>query len=703
MKAKHVFLTLGLSLAMGLGVATSLVVGQELAPAKAANTTVYCKMEYSWWTKDGAAVGIYAWKNDTGKTPKVAWPGERMAAVSGDPGVWSFEIDTATYPNVIFTRVNGGTGAVSDYGAKTKDLTFPTDSKNLFTISSSSEVWGDPGCEGNWTEYTPPVKPTAMTYSINDGAAVPMVDNGDDKQFTTSSPVSVSKGDVITFTKDSNPYVVAPKDDDLLTNVYLDGADLTFAVDYSGPLYVDYTIGKLWAGQFASGYYFLGDDISWNVKLGIPALKEADKNVYYVENVTVTNDSKVKCIYIPSDSTTVTYLDANAEKISSNTQVELNVGGEYNNDLIIEGNAEGTSSGLYNIYYDADNYWYSVEDQNWSEPVYTVFYLGESREISFNHDNEYMTAVLDVIAGQQVTVLKNGAPDDEYEPRLVSNNNIDENGYVLCDAEDVRIYIDKVAKDIFVGGLGEPGGYHIRRSNASGKELIHMTHGDEYEGFDQYFTDFEYFEADDVLEFINMDLGAALPVVFSIGKINTGGLYEKFGVVGGKIKCLTSCSCKVYMKLKFEADEVYFGEVEEYIYDATEFAKKFNTNIEAVCNAIKEAGAQEALESAWGLLATEYTDDLSGEAKTYIKSDSALSIPAISAFHAKYARVYTKRAQGMGWDLSDFLGKYSGSNYNIKPVVRNNNVLVITLISVSTLVASGALVLFLLKKKKYSK
>ncbi|MBR4520083.1 MAG: DUF5123 domain-containing protein [Paludibacteraceae bacterium] len=145
-------------------------------PAPAAKTTLYCKMTQSWWTVDGAAVGIYAW--DGGGNPKVTWPGERMTPVEGEEGVWSFELDTDTYKNCIFTRVNGN-GAVSDWGAKTKDLTIPTDGKNLFTITSSSAVWGDPGCDGEWSVYgatplaeAPDAAPAAPTWPANQVKAV---------------------------------------------------------------------------------------------------------------------------------------------------------------------------------------------------------------------------------------------------------------------------------------------------------------------------------------------------------------------------------------------------------------------------------------------------------------------------------------------------------------------------------------------------
>lgn len=145
-------------------------------PAPAAKTTLYCKMTQSWWTADGAAVGIYAW--DGNGSPKVTWPGERMTPVEGEEGVWSFELDTDTYKNCIFTRVNGN-GAVSDWGAKTKDLTIPTDGKNLFTITNTTAVWGDPGCDGEWSVYgatplaeAPDAAPAAPTWPANQVKAV---------------------------------------------------------------------------------------------------------------------------------------------------------------------------------------------------------------------------------------------------------------------------------------------------------------------------------------------------------------------------------------------------------------------------------------------------------------------------------------------------------------------------------------------------
>lgn len=151
MKKKSLILTTAFAMALGVGVAVGA--HQSKAGVKEAEAvgeiTLYCKMEQSWWKADGAAVGAHYW----GGTGETQWPGERMTAVVGETDLWSITIP-ANNTGIIFTRVNGS-GAIDDWGAKTKDQTIPTDGKNLFTITSSSPVWGDPGCEGTWSVYTP--------------------------------------------------------------------------------------------------------------------------------------------------------------------------------------------------------------------------------------------------------------------------------------------------------------------------------------------------------------------------------------------------------------------------------------------------------------------------------------------------------------------------------------------------------------------
>ncbi len=126
----------------------SLLMAAVLSISTAFATTVYCKVTQSWWTKDGAAVGVHYWGGTSAGT---AWPGVRMTPVSGEEGTWTYDVP-ADVEGLIFTRVNGS-GDIAEWGAKTTDLSLPTDGKNLYTITSESAVWGDPGVTGEWSVY----------------------------------------------------------------------------------------------------------------------------------------------------------------------------------------------------------------------------------------------------------------------------------------------------------------------------------------------------------------------------------------------------------------------------------------------------------------------------------------------------------------------------------------------------------------------
>ena len=126
----------------------SLFAAMMLLVSTLSATTIYCKMDKAWWTQDGAAVAVHHWGGSSAGT---TWPGVRMNAVDGQEGLWSYDVP-ADVTGLIFVRVNDS-GDIADWGAKTKDLTLPTDGKNLFTITNETETWGDPGCDGEWSVY----------------------------------------------------------------------------------------------------------------------------------------------------------------------------------------------------------------------------------------------------------------------------------------------------------------------------------------------------------------------------------------------------------------------------------------------------------------------------------------------------------------------------------------------------------------------
>ena len=179
----------------------------------AATKTIYCKMAQSWWKADGAAVGAYYW--NPGAAPK--WPGVRMTPVAGETDLWSIDLDTDKYTNIIFTRVNGS-GTESDWGAKTADLTIPTDDKNLYTITSTSPVWGDPGVAGNWSVYAPDAPKTYKDITITVVAnATPKIHywDGGDKVVGTEWD---AKPDMVA-TDEENTYSYTIKEVDEATGV----------------------------------------------------------------------------------------------------------------------------------------------------------------------------------------------------------------------------------------------------------------------------------------------------------------------------------------------------------------------------------------------------------------------------------------------------------------------------------------------------
>lgn len=109
--------------------------------------TIYFQ-DAGWWRVDNARTGIYLWKGGTNN----GWPGVAMTKLNN--GYWSYQVDTTQYDSMIFVRINNA-GAVADWGAKTVTVSLSsyTAAKPLYTIDSTSELWGDPGVTGSWAAY----------------------------------------------------------------------------------------------------------------------------------------------------------------------------------------------------------------------------------------------------------------------------------------------------------------------------------------------------------------------------------------------------------------------------------------------------------------------------------------------------------------------------------------------------------------------
>lgn len=232
----------GLVTSLGLGVSIGFAVhgsNKEMKVAEAADpVAIYCKCEQSWWKADGAAVGIYAFG---GTGPAFTWPGARMTAVNNeyDNDVWVYNLDITQYTGVIFTRINSS-GTVADWGAKTADLTL-SNSNNLYTITSTSAVWGDPGVAGKWSSG---YDPGFHVYVNGAGKTLMTKNNGSE----VTANVSVSANDTLSFDKNGTAYAATGKYEGQ-NNVT---TDLHVKTGGSISLYLNHTNGQLWATGFAS-------------------------------------------------------------------------------------------------------------------------------------------------------------------------------------------------------------------------------------------------------------------------------------------------------------------------------------------------------------------------------------------------------------------------------------------------------------------
>ena len=192
----------------------SLILVMGVGSMNAANTMrIYCKNTQSWWKSDNAAVGAYYW--GTGGNAN-SWPGTRMTKVSGQTDLWYIDVDIDKYQNIIFTRVPGS-GTVSDWGAKTGDLTI-SNTKNQYTITQSSGAWNGATSAGSWGTY----KPTSTAALTASPASVYV---GED---VTLTPSLSSNTDANTYS--STSYSVSPATASVTCNTFTATAADTYTV-----------------------------------------------------------------------------------------------------------------------------------------------------------------------------------------------------------------------------------------------------------------------------------------------------------------------------------------------------------------------------------------------------------------------------------------------------------------------------------------
>lgn len=445
MKMKKGFLfTTALAMALTVGVAVGAHQGQTYKEVKADDAVVYCKMTYDWWKADGAAIGCYYWKSsDT--SDHNAWPGDRMTIVDKDIDVWEFAVPEG-YDQVIFTRING-TGDVSDWGAKTGDLTIPTDGKNLYTITSKDAVWGDPGVEGEWSVYDEPEDPSYSFCIGGNGYALEPQFPGDHlAQY--HGYANVKKGEVVSFEADDK-VLEATADSTDSNNVFRpsstiledgEGVDVWLKKDQ-----VDSTIKwTYWiGGRDENHHYYL---VAGNEQIALARYEEqTEYEEYYATGVALEAGQQVK-LYV-----TELY---NGEVKEGSSGVSMN-----------EGVMTVDEDGVYDIYYapSANNYVYfglPVVEHSYK------FKVGPSsqsyREYTFEevdkgeYDAQYKT-IADVDAMDQFAV-SDFYDENEHNVSLSGDqdryNNAYSGHFIMFGAKQVDVYLKLKDSNwyIYIGG-----------------------------------------------------------------------------------------------------------------------------------------------------------------------------------------------------------------------------------------------------------
>ena len=802
MKKGLIFAT---TLAMTLGVGVAVGAHQnEVAKAEAATvSTVYCKNTQSWWKADGAAVGAYFWAGEgDDKVEPYSWPGTRMEAVAGQEDLWTVSVP-ANVEKVIFTRINGGTGAASDWGAKTSDLDIPS-KKNCYTITSESAVWGDPGVTGEWSVY-PAVDPeyhllgTFNSWNDPDDDYILTVDGEDANHFTFSSLALEANAELKVCdvknddwygdhganvvaseagTYDVDFYVHADNEVNVILTkqvvepVYTlrndDNEPVTFVLDEDEkPEGVKHQYSaEFQYGKRARRLKFYADGVEITSNIGVDWDSEQDKpvagnNVYgdvtngfylahtvnymgmtkvylktyddggislwgdgyvnneftsYIDdgkgggsNVTLTLDTTFE----PDETYIRQYKTSSAVALKAlsgedfATSFDMNCSG-LTELLNIEADPTNNArkafqNSAWKVHNDCNEVIYLKEKKTdlslwlyvggYEEAV--VVTIGE-QEIALSKDgDEYVAHDVDLSAGDTVTAFTIEGEASEVTSKKVANNNLSADKKVIADVEDADIYYNIADKNLWISGLPE-GGQHLL---VNGKTAIQMTHTDPYEGYDQYASGMLEFKANDTIKVLNTGVEDSYAVVWCPDIVATSEkLNGKFVYDSEKdeMKCTADCSAAVYLKIKSGVDEVYFGDVPEYVEEAVEYVNGFKAAMATACSA---EGKKAAVETAWAAQATAYAA-LSDQAKEEVYKGGYSLVDEIKEFAERYVAI---KQQHSDWTLENFLewdipasSRYGGMEFASEA----NDSTMIVIITIAATSALAFTALLILKKRK---
>ena len=543
------------------------------------------------------------------------------------------------------------------------------------------------------------------SYSLNGGSYTNLVQNsGNPAEYCLSANRSFAANDTLSFKKDSTVQtsITLKADGDWdHNNAKIENSTIKVKnAVASGNFYWNINDNNLWVtgGDSAvdGAYYLHGSFNSWK---GFATNATTTDNVNYkFENVELSANDILKAFKFVRSTTSADYV--------SGTSISCDHSAEYPVELVDDGyggkNAKVSVAGHYDITVNKNTKAYSFVAKDYIDPSvrYTVK-IGSASPvaISLKSDSEYQTAEMDLTKGATVTVYNNGVADNTFNLKPIGNNNVNSSKEILFTKHD-RIYIDVSAKTIFVGGLPY-GGYHMVVND----DFVQMTENmDPLDpSYREFYSEVIDFNQNDIVKFIDTTSSSAIPTIFDITTINSSSI-SGFSVVGGSLKASKNIECSVYAKIKYGANEVYFGDVTEEVAKAREFAMSFSTAFNSIC---RETNQDETYVAA---LASEWSDQKTAFAALATKVQNVLksattshNVQEIRAFISSYQYIAKKYNTRLGNDYN-FLNKDLSSvsiesNRATTVANNNNNPLIIVVVSALALVSATGL-FFVIKRKK---
>lgn len=444
---------------------------------------------------------------------------------------------------------------------------------------------------------------------------------------------------------------------------------------------------SIWAEGYAENHFYL----SWyNKELSLDEEFVPTEGSPYIKQYKTSQ--KVAMVVRSSGETKYSFSD------DEGGQIDINI------ETAGQNNAFATSGSHFNLHNDCEENVYLKMKADLSLWLYIggyeeshVLRIG-GRDITMHkaNENEYYATGVALSSGDMAATYTIEGEEQEFTAKVVGNNNLAEDKSIIASGT-CDIYFNVTNNTLFVSGL-PLGGYHMLKNGT----LVEMAAAGYYEGFEQYKTEKISFHQGDEIQFVNCNgaEGVKAAEVFTVSAFNAGGMGDKFTYNGATemVECLEDCTVAVYLKLKYQQDEIYFGEVAEHVLEAINFANAFKSAMATACSA---EGKKAAVEAAWEAQATAYAG-LSEQAQGELYLGSYSTVDEIIEFGERYMAI---KQQHPDWTLDNFLDWDIPNSPAFVPtseqssVSKNANILIIIVASVSVI---SLATLIVIKKRKHN-